>query len=744
MVTIKDRAADLGIREMILGVLQSKDKSGKNIIHSSDFRTTITDLGFSMGSSIVENILIYCKLDESGNIDFSNLESQLVRERKLVNSQAKPAKVPASSSVGVSTRPWRADDVHKAKLEAERQILMINENHNEINGLYSALALHEITSRDAIDALEGLGINCTSAFLKTLQRMEFSDVTFSEFVRSLSAYYNEQADLDAQQVAAGGFARKPEDAGEQIGLRRKRATGNARNIVFYESALQDAPERRQRKQITATVGKGYRTYAAHDQRMFKTSAVQEILREDINADDPISGTIPLLSHAQHDMATGKMGKVVSGVDRVKYNIERKLQREQVFAALRKLDAGELTMEDFQDVLFSIGVDLPEALHARLSRAVIAGNIDLRQFIKLMDASLFKAQALEEIVHSPNHLDLVALFRDRLCRGSVGASVYVKLIQVFRIMDSDGDGLLTFQEFSFACKQMEITAGSNGISEDDLRLLFHAFDLQGCGTIDLRTFLHTLTQRVGKPHYTAQRAQTVRHAFELLTRLSGEPVLRVEEMVDAMDLSEHPAIVCSASHATEKECIHDLLQFFEYLSRVRFSSSSTNADEIPPASESLLTAYDTGVNFDAFEAYFQALSAAIDGFDVPVDPFVTAMRKCFGLSAEKQPAPPVFVVKKGSLAAQHNARMAGETTISPLVAAPRALQHHGDCITWRQAEDGVLEVEERRLEQQQGRKIYPQSLTRNFNTDVINWQRRQDNPPCKLPALFPLLSSRLSP
>lgn len=35
-------------------------------------------------------------------------------------------------------------------------------------------------------------------------------------------------------------------------------------------------------------------------------------------------------------------------------------------------------------------------------------------------------------------------------------------------------------------------------------------------------------------------------------------------------------------------------------------------------------------------------------------------------------------------------------------APRALQNHGDCISWRQTEDGVLESEEK--QQMEGRKV----------------------------------------
>lgn len=328
MVVLMDGAADLSMREMILGVLQAKqaknNKTGKNVIHSSDFRTAIVDLGFSMGSSIVENVLIYCKLDADGNLDYTELANHLSRERKVANAQVKLNRSAAPSSVGTTTKPWRADDAHTAKVDAEQQLRKVNENNAEINSIYSALSFHEISSSVALSMLSDMGIRCNPPFIKLLQKMEISDVAFSEFVRALTAYHNDQSDMSHR--SAGGFARRMEDAGDQIGLRRKRATGAARDIVVYESAFSNAPQRNAKKMNTAYNGSGQRTNAEHDQRIFKTSAVAAILKEEVDPTDPVAGTVSLLSHAQHDMAAGKLGK---GVDQIKYNIERKLQREQV-------------------------------------------------------------------------------------------------------------------------------------------------------------------------------------------------------------------------------------------------------------------------------------------------------------------------------------------------------------------------------------------------------------------------------
>jgi hypothetical protein len=99
-------ADDLPIRETILGIIKSKDKSGAYVIHSSDFRNAVLDLGFSMGSAIIENILIYCKIDNNGNLDYSNLERELIRERRILNSSNKPEQKIVSTSQGTPSKPW--------------------------------------------------------------------------------------------------------------------------------------------------------------------------------------------------------------------------------------------------------------------------------------------------------------------------------------------------------------------------------------------------------------------------------------------------------------------------------------------------------------------------------------------------------------------------------------------------------------------------------------------------------------
>lgn len=82
-----NRSASLSIREAILGALKSKDIDGHGLIHSSDFYSTVGDLGFPKGCRVLQDILINCRIDNSGIIDFSNLEQEFKNERIVHNNE---------------------------------------------------------------------------------------------------------------------------------------------------------------------------------------------------------------------------------------------------------------------------------------------------------------------------------------------------------------------------------------------------------------------------------------------------------------------------------------------------------------------------------------------------------------------------------------------------------------------------------------------------------------------------------
>lgn len=71
--------SDLSIRETILGVIKSRDLNNEGVIHTSDFRSAVADLGFAFGDPLIENILVHCVVNSDGFVDFNGLERELAR-----------------------------------------------------------------------------------------------------------------------------------------------------------------------------------------------------------------------------------------------------------------------------------------------------------------------------------------------------------------------------------------------------------------------------------------------------------------------------------------------------------------------------------------------------------------------------------------------------------------------------------------------------------------------------------------
>jgi Ca2+-binding EF-hand superfamily protein len=685
--------SDLAVRETILGVLKAKDASGRNIIHSSDFRIAISELGFPMGSPIVEMILVYCKLDNHGNLDFSNLERELARERRVFNANRKPEqKIPPTSASAVS-KPWRADMIHHAKVEAEKQLRTVTEHNPEINQLYHALSHHQISSDDVVNALYGLDIVPTKTFMKLVQSMSYSDVSYSDFVRSLTKFDPKSTDLEAS--SAGGYIPRTADIGDTaMNTQRKtlRVNPTIKSAFFQSDKSQAQPwanVKPVRKTAQTTDG-----ISVTDQMIFKTQKTKQIIFAD---EDPVA----LMSHNQQDMVSGSTGDF-STINNVHFNSEMKLQREQVLAALRKLDGGVISMDDFQDLCFSMGIDLPETLLVAISRSVTSGRMDIRRFVKELDSHIFKSAAIDE----RSRPEEVALLQEKFRQGvrRFGVDSITNLALIFRKMDTDGDGTLTFTEFRQGCNKLQlITRSAAGaedqLTEEELRRLFHIFDSNGDGVLVYSELLAAIVGNI-----SVERKAMIKKAFGKIDR-HGEGKVLIDTLAEMFQADKHPLV--TAGQKTAREVQSELVHWLSQAAPAALSGSKAQANVVKVEdddwqqqqrkSQEVAMGY---VHYPIFEQYFASLSAAIEDDRM----FQELMTNCFALT-DKAPPPPVFKLRQG-MAGKHS----NET--------PLAIQTHGDCITWQQ-EASLIEETERR--NKQGRRVIGGYLRNNSNQmNLIRW------------------------
>jgi hypothetical protein len=103
-------------------------------------------------------------------------------------------------------------------------------------------------------------------------------------------------------------------------------------------------------------------------------------------------SVGLLSVAQREMHSGLAGHCEENLS---YTSEQKLLREQVLAALRKLDAGILSAVEFQDIIFTMGIELPEGVLKQLQLQVQSGALDWRACVQELDGYVFKYRSLTD-------------------------------------------------------------------------------------------------------------------------------------------------------------------------------------------------------------------------------------------------------------------------------------------------------------------------------------------------------------
>lgn len=125
--------------------------------------------------------------------------------------------------------------------------------------------------------------------------------------------------------------------------------------------------------------------------------------------------------------------------------------------------------------------------------------------------------------------MMELFRDRIkARGARGI---MGLQRVFKIMDDDESRCLSQYEFSKACRDFKI-----GISEDNLPVIFNAFDLNHDGTLSIDEFLMAVRGDLNQTRRSAVEA-----AFKKIDK-DRNGFLDLEDIRDLYNADRHPDVM----------------------------------------------------------------------------------------------------------------------------------------------------------------------------------------------------------
>lgn len=541
--------SDLMIRETILGVLKSKCIDGQSRLHSSDFKLALSNLGIPWGSPVIEDIMIHCKADAQGFIDLTLLEESLQAERVRANhvkSKQIIQSLPSATSSGISSVPLRVDIIHNQKIQKEKQSKIVQSNLSVIRELFMMYAKQELSADNLLIKLQLIGIEPTVSFLEYLKKYKLGESKFSTFLKMLSGFDERPSDVGLNRSAGVPIildVQREENADNHIFSQRKRNIWKKRlsddrgsihvdtEISSYlgmpsSSAFVDIVQNIPIKKDCVNL-QNPRIHVPNTEALKSSKNLAEVLFPPQEVDPSLS----LFSASQQAMLESGFG-----INRAaKLTSQNLILREEVMVALRKLDEGKISSQDFLERLYLLGFDIPEVVYQELRTVQTTGEVKLQKFVQLLDSTLFKVMALEE---QSSVEDLVNQFRHCVLEEVEGAFVTLAIalrdyhehfhfhgktkntstVAVDKVLTQKAH-LSSTNKYSSSTQELDgfwslgefvkvATSLSLSCSIEYLHQLFNALDAQGRGSIGYMTLMNALRGPI-----SPLRRKYIRFAFD---------------------------------------------------------------------------------------------------------------------------------------------------------------------------------------------------------------------------------------
>ena len=389
-------ATTMAMKEMLFGALQSKDIMKKSIVHASDFRQAVAQMGIPMGHVIVEEILMHCKISsKDGSIDFSELELELRNQRKAFNESVKEEKKNKKAFMQTSQAfdkgPYDTHDSSQRRSRKQEQISLLTQYRQEIVEIFKDYAHHAITPDDVKASLSTYGIKTNRRFELLIEDHRSSDdLSFREFFTALGTYDPTEKVIRAEDRAAG------RSLTETTSLKSVNAYSESSSEKLFEKPIRRSNHMSQRLQQDRSNNEG--AFHGRRQDLFEDanpSGDKALYKDSSNVDQALKpgydDPTQMLTHNKSEMMRGFTGEKNPAI---KYTVEMKLQREQVLVALRRLDRCDIDVFQFERRLHDIGFEAHPSILKKITDSLKTGKLDWKATVKLLDCEIFHKRALE--------------------------------------------------------------------------------------------------------------------------------------------------------------------------------------------------------------------------------------------------------------------------------------------------------------------------------------------------------------
>ena len=410
------------LQQALLGALKRYDDEKTQTLHPASLQKALETLGLKFGDEIVDKMMVMCRTNENGDIDYSRFEIHLESGVRAADDEQeddadyenarRQNRLRATNSVQ-ELNPFEDRDMADRR---ESQSQKLRDRRKELHALFIDFDHQQINQEDLLYGIRNLGINVTKSLENILNKNSIVGITFADVIKSLSSL---DSNTDVMGREAGAISNPTGDNVDSVFRRRTDPWKN--RATFGQTVLKgEVP------------GGAPNANAAKVQNLMKSMSIQESLK---NTDNPVK---PLTTTRQDLM--GGVNRPIQDT----LSSEQRVVRQQVFAAIRKMDAGELSASQFKDRMMQIGIELPPDIFKLLidhqSSGAATFNTFASAFERLLEERDISTRARVSAVD-----ELYSSMRETL-KSYESMFTLQRVSQAFKAKDIRGTGRLTLTDF----------------------------------------------------------------------------------------------------------------------------------------------------------------------------------------------------------------------------------------------------------------------------------------------------------
>jgi hypothetical protein len=398
------------LKQAILDTLNAVPTSRKFIIHAQQFQEAIEKLGLTFGHPVVDEVMLGCKQDSQGFVDYSRFVEEFQDQQILkVASNA-----PTSSLAQQQVQQQFAQQQEEAQFNAPPQVnrqrglndIEIKYQNALKNEKFGGTPQKEIVRRsnqsiaDLFSKFDN-GLCSVAAFRQSLLDLGIKETNaLARLLRTTPCEFKYKELLNALQMEDGrnfnnAVAGARFDRNDGTIISDKRRTGRsprrgAQKLGVNYSGIDvvtwrgDTGNEEARPRVNSLTGKAHGEFYKPDNT---SSGVRGAMFRDQYQP---SSTWSTAAMEQQYNGTGR--EVVSGMANIGGRVTA--LRTAVYDGVRQLDAGQITTDQFYARMNAMEIPLPTSMQRLIAKQKAHGSAVFRDFVQAMGPVFAEMERVE--------------------------------------------------------------------------------------------------------------------------------------------------------------------------------------------------------------------------------------------------------------------------------------------------------------------------------------------------------------